>query len=218
MYWKNHVCCTWDSAILLKYWTRVSPVFALCSYGKGKYYIGFEVLTTAVMKNSIFWEYRHTVRWRSTDVSEEHLASIFNHEFGGDMFLRNVCWLSNGLHGVTFQKIEVFKIKVGPVFNYVAIHEMWREWRYNFLSLDSYKCSEFNPSGRNPQYTSVTRFCEPHSRSCMLWRRQNIVAYLLRAETVEPEKQPLPCNDLEREAVFHWKFFHVSKKLSHYIR
>jgi hypothetical protein len=69
------------------------------------------------MKSSIFWEYRHVVHLRSIDVSEEYLASIFNHEFRGDLFLRNVCLLTNGLHGVTFQEIEVFKIKVGPVFN-----------------------------------------------------------------------------------------------------
>jgi hypothetical protein len=62
--------------------TCAGIVLAACSYGKDKNYIGFEVLTAVVMKNSIFWKYHHVVRWRSTDVSEENLATIFNHEFG----------------------------------------------------------------------------------------------------------------------------------------
>jgi hypothetical protein len=34
----------------------------------------------------------------------------------------------------------------------------------------------------------------------MLRRKENIVAYLFRVGIVEPEKQPLLCDDSEREA------------------
>jgi hypothetical protein len=36
------------------------------------------------------------------------LGSLFDPEDEGDMFLRNVGWLSNGLHGVIFQMIALF--------------------------------------------------------------------------------------------------------------
>jgi hypothetical protein len=70
---------------------------------------GLEVLRAVDMKCSIFW---HAVRLKSSDVSEEHVASIFrawqaelgcyilhagfliclffDPDDGGDMFLRNV--------------------------------------------------------------------------------------------------------------------------------
>jgi hypothetical protein len=36
------------------------------------------------------------------------LGLLFDPEDGGDMFLRNVSSLLNGLHGVIFQKTELF--------------------------------------------------------------------------------------------------------------
>jgi hypothetical protein len=44
----------------------------------GSYKGGYEeqVLTAVVMKSTIFWEHS-VVRWKSTDVSEENVASIF---------------------------------------------------------------------------------------------------------------------------------------------
>jgi hypothetical protein len=62
--------------------------------------------TDTVQKSSIFWNI--TIRWKSTDVSEKHVPSLFSYllqarfvlgiffdpEDGGDMFLRNVGWLS----------------------------------------------------------------------------------------------------------------------------
>jgi hypothetical protein len=36
------------------------------------------------------------------------LSLFFGPEDEGDMFLRNVGWLSTGLHGVTSQKTELF--------------------------------------------------------------------------------------------------------------
>jgi hypothetical protein len=70
-------------------------------------YVGSEILTAVVMKNSIFWDITPRSLLKSTDVSEEHVASIlssacyllragflrglfFDPEDGGDMFLRNV--------------------------------------------------------------------------------------------------------------------------------
>jgi hypothetical protein len=74
-------------------------------------YVGFEVLTAVVTKSNIFWDISRIVRCKSTDVSEEHIASIFrveehllatcshagfllglfiDSEYEGDMFLRKV--------------------------------------------------------------------------------------------------------------------------------
>jgi hypothetical protein len=35
-----------------------------------------EVLAAVVMKSSVFWNEHHAILWKSTDVSEEHAASI----------------------------------------------------------------------------------------------------------------------------------------------
>jgi hypothetical protein len=48
-------------------------------FDKLEWYIGFEVLTAVVMKSTIFWDIT-VIRWVSTDVSEEHIASIFRVE------------------------------------------------------------------------------------------------------------------------------------------
>jgi hypothetical protein len=42
--------------------------------------VGFEVRTADIMKCSIFWDITALVRWKSTDVSEEHIASIIRVE------------------------------------------------------------------------------------------------------------------------------------------
>jgi hypothetical protein len=39
--------------------------------------IGFEVLTAVGMKSTTFWDTGRVVRLKSTDVSDEHIASIF---------------------------------------------------------------------------------------------------------------------------------------------
>jgi hypothetical protein len=44
----------------------------------------FEVLTAVVMKSSDFWDITPCSTWKSADISEERVAS---------MFLRNVGWL-----------------------------------------------------------------------------------------------------------------------------
>jgi hypothetical protein len=44
------------------------------------YTLGSEVFTAAVMKNSIFWDIRCVVHWKSTDVLEKHVGSIFRVE------------------------------------------------------------------------------------------------------------------------------------------
>jgi hypothetical protein len=41
-------------------------------------FVGFEVLTAVVMKSSVFWDITPLVCLKSTDVSEEHVTSIFN--------------------------------------------------------------------------------------------------------------------------------------------
>jgi hypothetical protein len=45
-----------------------------------KQLVGFEALTTVVMKNFIFWDKYRIVRRKSRDVSEEHVAFIFRVE------------------------------------------------------------------------------------------------------------------------------------------
>jgi hypothetical protein len=42
--------------------------------------LGFEVLTAVVVKSSIIRDIKRVVRWKSTDNSEEHVASIFRFE------------------------------------------------------------------------------------------------------------------------------------------
>jgi hypothetical protein len=41
--------------------------------------VWIEILTEVVIKGSVFWE-RRVVRWKSTDVSEENIASNFSVE------------------------------------------------------------------------------------------------------------------------------------------
>jgi hypothetical protein len=41
---------------------------------------GFEVLTVVVIKSTIFWDITQCSPLKSTDVSEEHIASIFRVE------------------------------------------------------------------------------------------------------------------------------------------
>jgi hypothetical protein len=45
-------------------------------------HVGFEVLTAVVTKSTIFWDITpcSVVRWKSTNVSEEHIASILKVE------------------------------------------------------------------------------------------------------------------------------------------
>jgi hypothetical protein len=40
--------------------------------------------------------------------ADSFLDLFFDPEEGGDMFLRKVGWLSNGLHGVIYQKMALF--------------------------------------------------------------------------------------------------------------
>jgi hypothetical protein len=65
----------------------------------------FEVLTVVVMKCSIFWDITPYSSLKSTDVSEKHVGTcncyllhavfflglFFGTEYGGDIFLRNIC-------------------------------------------------------------------------------------------------------------------------------
>jgi hypothetical protein len=43
-------------------------------------YAAFEILRDAVMKSSTFWDIRREIRWKSNDISEEHVASILRFE------------------------------------------------------------------------------------------------------------------------------------------
>jgi hypothetical protein len=77
--------------------------------------VGFEVLTAVVMKGTIFWDItpcsplkvnRHFMSYQSSGLKvsqarNQHdtlffFLSFFDPEYGGDMFLRNVCSLSTG--------------------------------------------------------------------------------------------------------------------------
>jgi hypothetical protein len=57
------------------------------------YVVGFEVLTPVVMKSAIFWDITACSPLK-VNISEEHVTWFFDPEDGGDMFLRNVGWLS----------------------------------------------------------------------------------------------------------------------------
>jgi hypothetical protein len=39
--------------------------------------VTFEDLTATLMKSNIFWDVKPLFHWKSTNVSEEHLSSIF---------------------------------------------------------------------------------------------------------------------------------------------
>jgi hypothetical protein len=66
--------------------------------------VAFEVLTTVIMKSTIFWHITPSSPKKATDFSEEHIATCFHAGFllglffdtenGGEMFLRNVGCLS----------------------------------------------------------------------------------------------------------------------------
>jgi hypothetical protein len=47
---------------------------------EGRYYVGIEVLTAVVTKSIIFWDITPRSPLSVTDVSEEHIASIFRVE------------------------------------------------------------------------------------------------------------------------------------------
>jgi hypothetical protein len=93
-------------------------------------YVESEVLTAVVMKSSIFWDitpcspvkvnprfggkYFHLQDRRisllATCFHDGFLLNLFFQlEDGGDIFLRNVCWLSTNYKGVISQKTEPFK-------------------------------------------------------------------------------------------------------------
>jgi hypothetical protein len=46
-------------------------------YGKD---MCIEVVTAVIMKSSVFWDIMLLVRWKTTDVSEKYVASIFKVE------------------------------------------------------------------------------------------------------------------------------------------
>jgi hypothetical protein len=43
-------------------------------------YVGFEVLTAVIIKSTVFWDTTPCSPWKSTDVSEKYIASIFRVE------------------------------------------------------------------------------------------------------------------------------------------
>jgi hypothetical protein len=54
---------------------------------------GFKVFTAVVMKSSIFWD---ILPCSLVKVNQYFLCGLqFNHEYGGNMFLWNVSWLSS---------------------------------------------------------------------------------------------------------------------------
>jgi hypothetical protein len=78
-------------------------------------YIGFELLTTVVMKSSVFWD---IMPCSSLKVNRHFggtcllscflLGLFFDCEDRGSMFLRNVCWLWADYRAVISQKTELF--------------------------------------------------------------------------------------------------------------
>jgi hypothetical protein len=45
------------------------------------FYVGFDVLTAVVMKSTILWDITpYVVRWKSTNISKERIASVFREE------------------------------------------------------------------------------------------------------------------------------------------
>jgi hypothetical protein len=57
-----------------------SSEMMITAYQTKRYHVGFEVLTVVVMKSTIFWDIMPCSPLKSTDVSEEHIASIFRVE------------------------------------------------------------------------------------------------------------------------------------------
>jgi hypothetical protein len=106
-----------------EYWSRIWDLHSN----------GYEVISSGI--------YRHVVRWKWTDVSEEHVTSIFSKVliatsrlFLAFLILRPWKWrlhvspksrlTFNGLHGVISQKIELFRIIWNPI---KAIPDSWRQ-------------------------------------------------------------------------------------------
>jgi hypothetical protein len=97
-------------------------------------FLGFEVLTAVVMKSAIFWDLTLCsplrVNWRVGGTYSLHLLATCFHtgfllglffypEDGGDMFLRNVGWLSTDYTTLNPRKwyssyIFLFVLNVGP--------------------------------------------------------------------------------------------------------
>jgi hypothetical protein len=55
--------------------------------------MGFEILIEVVMMSSVFGDMTRLAWWKSNEVSDEYVASIFRVADPEDMFLRNVGWL-----------------------------------------------------------------------------------------------------------------------------
>jgi hypothetical protein len=94
----------WWKGPLITFWSMRT------SHGKScwssPHIVGFEVFTAVVMKSIIFWEWRHVFCWVSTNVSEEHITSIFMVEEIGSANQR----ASSRLHSVISQKLVLFPI------------------------------------------------------------------------------------------------------------
>jgi hypothetical protein len=71
--------------------------------------IGCGVLTAAVMKSTIFWDIPSCRQFNSSSRLISRLLALLDPEDGGDMFFRNVGWISNRLNGVTSQNIVLLK-------------------------------------------------------------------------------------------------------------
>jgi hypothetical protein len=72
--------CSRCHLVKLMTFKKISVCLIFCTQKLILGYVVFEVLTMVVMKSSVFWDKRHVIHWKSSDVLEEHVASIFRVE------------------------------------------------------------------------------------------------------------------------------------------
>jgi hypothetical protein len=103
-------------------------------------YVRYEVLRAVVMKSSVFWDKPKKLLWKQM-TNRALLAACFHADFvlglffdpedGDDMFLRNVCCLFNGLHGVISQKIILLSIMSVTLWYFFSYK--YKLWHFNSL-------------------------------------------------------------------------------------
>jgi hypothetical protein len=123
------------------------------------------------------------------------LRGLFYPEDGGDMFLRNVGWFFNGLHGIVFQKIELFKTVVVRSSNPNKYNVTW--------SISNYQCFHHWKAEAAHYFETSLKICE--TTRWHIHESMNLHSENLRSRTFEVQ-----CGRLSQSCQPVFIFSHIN--------